>query len=380
MVIYVSRNILGVYAVDEGGKLRAHIPFTRDPSEVADRLHSIASGELVEEEKALLKKVKPKKGEELYFDTKKEGYQIERPNPATRYIFKNEAELVRSGDVDDIIAFKNAVALNLVRFAMHEGVGRDRLATNAIEALDVLDKSLNLLSEHIEALDVLDKSLNLLSERIREWYGVHFPELDQEVTDHERFVSLVLAGERDVVAQSSGDPTIVEYAGRSLGIKLAEADVTAVSGFAASLRELYTQRDAIGNYLDALMTELAPNVRTVAGANLGARIISISGGLERLARMPSSTVQILGAERALFKHLAKGSPSPKHGVIFQHPAIGHAPPKLRGKVARALAAKISLAAKMDFYSHEDHGEELKTALDEKVERIKAQGKAQGGGA
>ena len=363
MVIYISRNTLGVYAVNEGGELLAHIPFPREPAEVADRLHSIASGELVEEEAALIKKIKPKKGEDLVFDTKKEGYQKERLNPATRYIFKNEAELARSAEVEDIIALKNAVALNLVRFAMHEGVGRDKLATNAIEALDVLDKTLNLLSE-----------------RIREWYGIHFPELDQEVTDHERFVSLVLAGERDIVAQTSGDPTIVEYAGRSLGIKLAEADVTAVSGFAASLREMYTQRDAIVDYIDALMTELAPNIRTVAGANLGARIISISGGLERLARMPSSTVQILGAERALFKHLAKGTPSPKHGVIFQHPAIGHAPPNLRGKVARALAAKISLAAKMDFYSHEDHGEELKTALDEKVERIIAQGKGKRGGA
>lgn len=355
MVIYISRNVIGVFAVDGEGTPCGHVPFAGGPDGVAQRLHRISAGELVEEERSLLDTLAAR-SEEIVFDSRKEGFSDKALNPATRYLQRHEADVAREAGATDLVALKNAVALSLVRFGMHEGVGRDRIVVNAVEALDVIDRSLNLLSE-----------------RLREWYGLHFPELDQEVPDHERFVSLVLAGRREQAAQSSGDATIIEYSGRSLGIELADADVATLTGFASALRELYSQREAIAASIESLMDELAPNLKTVAGANLGARMLSLAGTLEHLARMPSSTVQILGAERALFKHLVKGSPSPKHGIIFQHPAVSRAPGAVRGKVARALAAKISLAARVDFYSHADRRVELKEALDAKVARIQAQG-------
>ena len=122
------------------------------------------------------------------------------------------------------------------------------------------------------------------------------------------------------------------------------------------------------------MKENFPNLRAVAGAQIGAKLIAIAGDSKRLARMPSSTVQVLGAEKALFRHLKEGTKSPKYGVILKHTFIQSTPQRLRGKVARSLAAKISLAIKTDIYSKEFVGEKLRKDLEMKVARIKSAGK------
>jgi nucleolar protein 56 len=117
------------------------------------------------------------------------------------------------------------------------------------------------------------------------------------------------------------------------------------------------------------MQETAPNLTALLSANLGARVISLAGGLQRLATLPSSTVQLLGAEKAMFMHLRSGKAPPKHGIIFQHPAIHRAPYWQRGKVARSMAAKAAIAAKVDFYKGEYIGERLKAELDKRLEEI-----------
>ena len=109
------------------------------------------------------------------------------------------------------------------------------------------------------------------------------------------------------------------------------------------------------------MNELAPNLTLIAGHTLGARLLSIAGSLERLAGMPSSTIQVIGASNALFKHLKGKATSPKHGVIFRHPLVNSAPKHQRGRIARAVASRISLAARLDYYSGE-----LKTGLQEEL--------------
>ena len=123
------------------------------------------------------------------------------------------------------------------------------------------------------------------------------------------------------------------------------------------------------------MQETAPNLTNIAGYLLGARLLSIAGSLPKLASMPSSTVQVIGANNALFKHLKGKAPSPKHGVIFRHPLINSAPRKLRGKIARAVASKISLAARYDCYSGEIKGN-LPNELEKKVAYIRRQAKKQ----
>ena len=118
------------------------------------------------------------------------------------------------------------------------------------------------------------------------------------------------------------------------------------------------------------MEEVAPNITAITGPVIGARLLALTGGLQRLARVSSSTIQLLGAEKALFRHLRDGELPPKHGVIFQHPFIHNAPYWQRGKIARVLAGKISIAAKLDYNSNKFMGDELTTDLNRRVEEIK----------
>ena len=117
------------------------------------------------------------------------------------------------------------------------------------------------------------------------------------------------------------------------------------------------------------MGQICTNVKAVAGSNLGGRLIALAGGLERLAKFPASTVQVLGAEKALFRSLRTGSRPPKHGIIFQHQLIHQAPRWQRGKIARALAGKIAIAARIDAFTQTDNSAKLKMDLEKRVKEI-----------
>ena len=118
------------------------------------------------------------------------------------------------------------------------------------------------------------------------------------------------------------------------------------------------------------MSEIAPNISSVIGPLIGARLIAHAGGLEKLAMLPSSTIQVLGAEKALFRFKKEGGRPPKHGVIFQHPYLKKSPREYRGRIARAVSAKISTAAKADAFTHRDISDDLKEKLEGKIKEIK----------
>ncbi|MDD5473297.1 MAG: rRNA biogenesis protein [Candidatus Methanoperedens sp.] len=195
----------------------------------------------------------------------------------------------------------------------------------------------------VEAIDDIDETGNILGERLKEWYMLNFNETP-------------LKGE--------------ELARHIINMKSTEkADLKPMQSLAASLIGLHGTRISIEEYLIENMPALAPNLTNITGHILGARFLSLTGSLERLASMPSSTVQVIGAGNALFKHLKGKAPSPKHGLIFRHPLVNTAPKWQRGKIARALASKISLAARYDCYSGELK-ESLLIDLKAKVKYIK----------
>jgi nucleolar protein 56 len=134
--------------------------------------------------------------------------------------------------------------------------------------------------------------------------------------------------------------------------------------------ELYSLREHAEKYTDKIMEEVAPNMTSVLGAVLSAKLISMAGGLENIAKMPSSTLQVLGAEKALFRTLKTGARPPKHGIIFQYAPIHQSPKWLRGKIARAVAGKLAIAARMDAYGGGDTGQRFKDALDKKIVDLK----------
>lgn len=193
----------------------------------------------------------------------------------------------------------------------------------------------------IRAMDDCQRTANELAERVAEWGGTLDPE----------------AG--------SG----IEYA-RDLAATEPEPGETAVVSLAEQVVDLEAEAERLRAYVEQMMPTVAPNLAALAGPVLGARLVSLSGGLESLAKKPSGTVQVLGAEDALFAHLRGHAPSPKHGIIYMHDGVRGTAPENRGSAARALAGKLSIAARVDHYSGE-YRPDLEAELTERLETIRA---------
>jgi nucleolar protein 56 len=155
-----------------------------------------------------------------------------------------------------------------------------------------------------------------------------------------------------------------------MGADLPDQDMMMIQGLAGQYMELQGFRERLEKYLDELMQEIAPNLRGLIGPMIGARLIALAGGLDKLARLPASTIQVLGAEQALFRALKTGAKPPKHGVIFQYTSIHSAPWWQRGKIARTLAGKIAIAARIDLFSGEYIADQLKQNVQSRIGEIK----------
>ncbi|NAZ27442.1 MAG: C/D box methylation guide ribonucleoprotein complex aNOP56 subunit, partial [Thermogladius sp.] len=237
-----------------------------------------------------------------------------------------------------------------------------------------------LAVQAIRAIDDIDKTINLYVSRLREWYSIHFPELDELVKDHHDYALIVRElGDRSNITleklkklglSEELATKIAEVANKSIGADLSDFDMEYIKTLASIILDLYELRETLGDYIDAVMKEVAPNVTALVGSKLGARLLSLAGSLESLAKHPASTIQVLGAEKALFRALRTGGKPPKHGVIFQYPAIHKSPRWQRGKIARALASKLAIAAKIDYYSGRFIGDKLVKELEERIDEIK----------
>lgn len=242
------------------------------------------------------------------------------------------------------------------------------------------EKRDRLVAQAVTAMDEIDKNINISVSRVREWYGLHFPELDTLVPDHRQYMQLVVQfgnrsnmDEKGVnrIAQSENKAkAIVETAKKSMGAEIGGVDLALVKSLAESNLDLYVYRDGLEKYIDETMKDVAPNLRELIGAGLGGRLIALTGGLDGLAKKPASTVQVIGAEKALFRSLKTGARPPKHGIIFQHQDIHSSPRWQRGKIARALAGKISIAARVDAFGGEFVAPSLKEGLEKRIADIR----------
>ncbi len=246
---------------------------------------------------------------------------------------------------------------------------KDRIQT-ALKSRDMLVANVS------KSIKELDEVINVLGERLDEWYGVYFPELKLE--NRYTYARIVTVLDRKNPSVGKLDEIVgVEYAKKlaasarsSLGAELEEKDLMQCKGLAEKLLSLYELRKTYNNYETVLVNELAPNMTHVAGADIAAQLIAHIGSLNRLAFLPASTIQVLGAEKALFKHLRnKKIAPPKHGILFQHPKISSNPKKVRGKIARTLANKIAIAAKADAFTRNFIGDKLKDEFNKRCEEI-----------
>ena len=224
----------------------------------------------------------------------------------------------------------------------------------------------------VNSLDEVDKVANALSSRIKEWYGLHFPELENIVDSIEGYARIVLSGRRnDLTVESfaeAGFPSeksemLLVAASKSRGGEISDKNLEMVQSIAEKMISCYNLRRDLEEVIEDDMNKTAPNLSAILGASLSARMLARVGSIKRMATLPASTIQILGAERALFRALKTGSEPPKHGLLFQHPMVHAAPRWQRGKIARAIASKAVIAVRVDVYNE---GEGLNSTLLEKL--------------
>ena len=219
------------------------------------------------------------------------------------------------------------------------------------------DKVDTMVVQAIGLLDELDKELNTYAMRVREWYGWHFPELTKIIQDNMLYAKVVVQmGDRATAAQhdlsSTGldedvEQELKDAAIISMGTEISHDDLYNIQQLAEQVISLSEYRIQLFDYLKSRMHAIAPNLTVLVGELVGARLISHAGSLINLAKHPASTVQILGAEKALFRALKTKHETPKYGLIYHASLIGQAAPKFKGKISRVLAAKCALSIRVD---------------------------------
>ncbi|MCP4764304.1 MAG: hypothetical protein GY870_21195 [archaeon] len=234
----------------------------------------------------------------------------------------------------------------------------------------------------IESFEDTVKFINVYSVRLREWYGVHFPELtDNLVSDSKLYALIVdkLGKKENITTENLQNELAVreEYAneiGRrvsnSMGSDIDDQILNSIQNLSKQIINLFELKNQLEKDLDFLLKPSAPNLQKILGSQLAGKLITHAGGLRSLALMPSSTIQVLGAEKALFRSLKTNKDSPKHGIIFTWPNIRGAKYWHRGKISRLLAGKIAIASKIDFFKGEFIGDKILAELEQKIAEIK----------
>jgi len=218
------------------------------------------------------------------------------------------------------------------------------------------DKVDVMIVQAISLWDDLEKEINTYSMRIKEWYGWHFPELVRVVSDNLTYARVVkrLGARTNIetvdLTELIGEQTaeMVKKVGRiSMGTDIGEEDISYIRELCSQTVDIFEYKDELDEYLKNRMAAIAPNLTVLVGELVGARLIAHAGSLLNLAKHPSSTVQILGAEKALFRAIKARKPTPKYGVIFNASFVGKTSTKNKGKASRILANKAALSCRVD---------------------------------
>ncbi|NPA85810.1 MAG: C/D box methylation guide ribonucleoprotein complex aNOP56 subunit [bacterium] len=373
MKAYLVKNAFGIFLLDENKHVIDYRLFPE--KELIDRNMMLHEGKVTPEELELIEKYKDQ------FDK----IVIEKPFYFEKYADKIEI-------TDSLREFREAV----LGFLLRQGIIRseDEYRKKLIEIAEELTRR-KMQRRHsepdmviihcINTVEDLDKITNMLMERLREFYNLYFPELDNLVDDHKTYALLVKEltsrenytkenlerlKKEGAVLKDRQIEDIVRAARVSMGGNVPEEILQIYKDYASTVLELYDLRKRLTDIIDSYTKEYTPNLRALIGPTVLAKLLALAGSLERLAKLPASTIQVIGAEKALFRHLRTGAKPPKHGVIFQVPEIRYAPKKLRGKIARALATKLAIAAKADAFTKRFIGNKLREAFLKRLEEIK----------
>jgi len=367
MTLYLVETIIGAFALDSENEVRAQQIYPSDPQIIAKILGRVRAGS-AETLKELFSRIgedeKVVSSNQKLVDSLKESIDIEYGD----YIELSNSFKEKLPE----LAVENHVISSVGEFyELNHEVSRNVTHSDVHEALS--DREVWLIPA-IQLLGELDTVLNSLSGRMREWYGVHFPEMGRRVRDHEDYAMIITKlGDKDNISTDAlmkltlkkKDAEKVEAAAEeSMGADFDEYDISTIQKYADRTLDMYKFREELSEYISTVTKEIAPNVSMLAGPILGAKLIEKAGGMKRLAMMPASTIQVLGAEKALFRAKKTNARPPKHGLLYQHPYVHSVPRDKRGRRARSLAAKIAIGARADQFSGNYIAEELAAQLDD----------------
>ncbi len=321
MKAVLAKCPIGIFAFDENGALVYRKDFPKDAQKALDLFSSKTPKEAMD----ALKK----------YDVRTNSSEAHAMLRARMRDYAREAGFSDK----EFNSFLSDFGAAFSRFGMKTAVGRDRLVAQAVNALE----------------DV-NKSLNLCTTRIQEWYGLHYPEL--KMSDNELVKTIAERGAREAFPHFK----------TSTGVDLEPEDEAMLKSYALFILRATEEKKALEKYVRDAMRDIAPNFSSLVDPVLAARLLAMAGTLERLARMTAPTIQLLGAEKALFRHLKERGKPPKFGILFHSSYVQSAPDDKKGKVARILAAKLMLAARMDYYSKKDESEKLKKDMENDLRR------------
>jgi len=369
---------IGIFALNDNLNIVEYVLYGRNAEKVAESIRKISEGTVTKELSKFLSKLVEKGYKTFIFEDEdlarnvskrmKLRSEFMRESEAGRYIRRNLGEIafekgfLKEGETID--EWIRKISIELSRIKVHKA----------------MEKRDELIAKAIQTIDDLEKTSNLLINRLREWYGLHFPELDSLVSKNETYIRLIdkLGDKGNFTLENlteAGLPAekakrISRVASSSIGAYLNEEDLEQMRRLSKLIIDIEKNKEQLERYLDSLMSEVSPNVRALVGSLIGARLISMAGGLENLAKMPASTIQVLGAEKALFRSLKTGARPPKHGVIFQHKLVREAKKRHRGKISRTLAGKLAIAARIDAFGGKFIGDQLRESLQKRIDEIK----------
>ncbi|MFT7616049.1 MAG: nucleolar protein 56 [Candidatus Woesearchaeota archaeon] len=305
MTIYVYATLEEVYILD--GK--NHILDTLSLNE--KEAQEIAAGNVLEKEKEVFKKYDEKI---IYCNLRKDQEVL------TDYTLLNK-----------IVVLLNPPTKHLQSIS---------IAKSLVQASVRFD---TLLIQAIRSIEEMDKTINLLAKRLREWYEWYNPEFSRSIGTHEKFAELIqVQSKEDLLAEIGCKHT--------MGADLEQEDIDAMYVLARQITDVAKTRETTNKYIDKIMKKHMPNFAALAGTQVGAKLLSIAGSFRKLVRMPSSTLQVLGAEKALFRHLKTGAKPPKHGVLFQHAYVSKS--REKGRASRMLANSLALTIRSDYFGGE----------------------------
>ena len=346
MEFYITQCIAGFIAFDEDLQIEDYKLFNEE--EIVSNLLKIEENEILNEEIELINGIKLdlEGGDKIIIETTKrksqykelENYgniEVKTPNRGGEHLRNNMDNVLEeigfSKSQDEIIQIYEKLAIHKIKKSSQEE-----------------DK---LLIQAINSVDDIDESISKLVERIRDWYTIYFPEMDT-ISNNETYIKLIAESESREDILENFNEHFSEEIEESTGADIEESDLAMLKSFAESIYSLQKSRKELETYIDSKMEAIAPNLRDLLGSTLGAKLIAHIGSIKRLATYPASVIQIMGAEKAIFRHLKTGERPPKHGLIFQHPSVRGAKWWNRGKIARNLALKITLAVRKDVFSGE----------------------------